>query len=149
MVSHRPGQSKAETRVESQPRQWLAAAPGQFASSSWDLASWSGKWEESRPGLQVGDWLGCCVWKCLSHTSWQYFLPLLVLKSLSSCICPLCLKDQYDIWCFKNLSIDSAAVLLWLFRNNCKCSNKYISSSLQHLRIHAVQPADLCFPPYC
>lgn len=41
----------------------------------------------------------------------------------------------------------SAAVLLWLFRNNCKCFSNCISSRLEHLRMHAVQLADLCFPP--
>jgi hypothetical protein len=34
------------------------------------------------------------------HAYWKYFALLLVFKAIS-CIFLLCLKDQYDIWCFK------------------------------------------------
>lgn len=100
-VRHSPCQSEAETGVESQLRKRLAAVPGQFASPSRGLASCSGKWEEARPGLQVDGPTGCSFCKCLSCTGWKYFSLLLVLKAPASCIFPFCLKDKYDIWCFR------------------------------------------------
>ena len=101
MVRHGPCQSKAKTGVEFQLRQGRTAVLGQFASASWGLVSWSGRWEDPKPGLQADDWMRCPVWQYLSHTSWRYFPLLLVLKAPTSCIFPFCLKDQYDIWCFK------------------------------------------------
>lgn len=83
------------------------------------------------------------VFENVYHMPVGSILPLSSFLKLFLVFFLLCLKDQYDIWCFKKCK----CVVFFLLRNNCTCFSNCISTLLEHFRMHTVQPADLCFPP--